>query len=154
VALFLAPVELIRRLRRGSGSAVEDFLRRVKGRSATTPTRPGGPGETALAAGADPPLESNYSNHPTIGAEEELGPMKEGIHPQYSEATVVCGCGNRFVTRSTKKNITVEICSACHPFFTGKMKFIDTTGRVEKFQKKFNWAQRKKAGEAETPAKS
>ena len=64
--------------------------------------------------------------------------MKEGIHPEYVEATVTCGCGNKFVTRSTRKNITVEICSACHPFFTGKMKFVDTTGRVEKFQKKYN----------------
>ena len=63
--------------------------------------------------------------------------MKAGIHPQYVEATVTCGCGNKFVTRSTRKNITVEICSACHPFFTGKMKFVDTTGRVEKFQKKY-----------------
>ena len=73
--------------------------------------------------------------------------MKAGIHPKYEEATVVCGCGNKFTTRSTKKNITVEICSACHPFFTGKMKFIDTTGRVEKFQRKYNWANRKKPGE-------
>jgi large subunit ribosomal protein L31 len=75
--------------------------------------------------------------------------MKEGIHPKYETATIVCGCGNKFTTRSTKKNITVEICSACHPFFTGKMKFIDTTGRVEKFQKKYNWDKRKKPeGEA------
>src|SRR5437899_5093437 len=70
--------------------------------------------------------------------------MKEGIHPKYEEATVTCGCGNKFVTRSTKKNITVEICSACHPFFTGKMKYVDTAGRVEKFQRKYNWDQRKK----------
>jgi large subunit ribosomal protein L31 len=70
--------------------------------------------------------------------------MKEGIHPKYEEATVVCGCGNKFVTRSTKKNITVEICSACHPFFTGKMKYVDTAGRVEKFQRKYNWDKRKK----------
>ena len=75
--------------------------------------------------------------------------MKEGIHPKYEEATVTCGCGNKFVTRSTKKNITVEICSACHPFFTGKMKYVDTAGRVEKFQRKYNWDKRKKAGEAE-----
>jgi large subunit ribosomal protein L31 len=61
-------------------------------------------------------------------------PMKSGIHPDYKETTVTCGCGNKFVTRSTRKNITVEICSACHPFFTGKMKYLDTTGRVEKFQ--------------------
>ena len=53
--------------------------------------------------------------------------MKAGIHPEYVDATVTCGCGNKFTTRSTKKNITVEICSACHPFFTGKMKFVDTT---------------------------
>ena len=67
--------------------------------------------------------------------------MKAGIHPEYDEATVTCGCGNKFVTRSTKKNITVEICSACHPFFTGKMKFVDTTGRVEKFQKQVQLGQ-------------
>jgi large subunit ribosomal protein L31 len=74
--------------------------------------------------------------------------MKSGIHPEYVEATVTCGCGNKFVTRSTKKSITVEICSACHPFFTGKMKYVDTTGRVEKFQRKYNWDKRKKQGEA------
>src|SRR2546423_487853 len=77
--------------------------------------------------------------------------MKKDIHPKYEETTVSCGCGNKFTTRSTKKNINTEICSACHPFFTGKMKFVDTTGRVEKFQKKYNWANRKKAGEAEAP---
>src|SRR5919204_9756 len=79
--------------------------------------------------------------------------MKEGIHPQYVEATVTCGCGNKFTTRSTRKNITVEICSACHPFFTGKMKYVDTTGRVEKFQRKYNWGKRKgqEGGEAEAP---
>jgi large subunit ribosomal protein L31 len=78
-------------------------------------------------------------------------PMKANIHPKYEETTVTCGCGNKFVTRSTRKNITVEICSACHPFFTGKMKFVDTTGRVEKFQRKYNWDQRnKKEGAAAT----
>jgi large subunit ribosomal protein L31 len=70
--------------------------------------------------------------------------MKADIHPKYEETTVTCGCGNKFVTRSTKKNINVEICSACHPFFTGKMKYVDTTGRVEKFQRKYNWDKRKK----------
>src|SRR5260221_14581344 len=79
------------------------------------------------------------------------GVMKEGIHPKYEETTVTCGCGNKFVTRSTRKNINIEICSACHPFFTGKMKFVDTAGRVEKFQRKYNWAKRKQ-GAAETPA--
>jgi large subunit ribosomal protein L31 len=77
--------------------------------------------------------------------------MKENIHPKYEEATVTCGCGNKFTTRSTRKHIAVEICSACHPFFTGKMKYVDTTGRVEKFQRKYNWANRKKAAE-EQPA--
>ena len=64
--------------------------------------------------------------------------MKEKIHPKYfAEATVHCGCGNTFTTGSTVEKITVEICSACHPFFTGTQKFVDTAGRVEKFQKKF-----------------
>lgn len=71
--------------------------------------------------------------------------MKKDIHPKYEEATVTCGCGNKFVTRSTRKAIAVEICSNCHPFFTGKMKFVDTTGRVEKFQRKYNWDKRKEA---------
>lgn len=70
--------------------------------------------------------------------------MKKDIHPKYEDAKVTCGCGNTFMTRSTKKDIHVEMCSACHPFFTGKMKFVDTTGRVEKFQRKYNWDQRKK----------
>jgi large subunit ribosomal protein L31 len=74
--------------------------------------------------------------------------MKKDIHPKYEETTVTCGCGNKFVTRSTKKNINVEICSACHPFFTGKMKYVDTAGRVEKFQRKYNWDKRKKQDEA------
>jgi large subunit ribosomal protein L31 len=78
--------------------------------------------------------------------------MKKDIHPKYEEATVTCGCGNKFTTRSTKKNISVEICSACHPFFTGKMKYVDTAGRVEKFQRKYNWDKRKKTEEATPPA--
>ena len=77
--------------------------------------------------------------------------MKSGIHPKYEEATVTCGCGNKFVTRSTRKNITVEICSACHPFFTGKMKYVDTAGRVEKFQRKYNWDRRKRQGTEANP---
>lgn len=63
--------------------------------------------------------------------------MKKDIHPEYEEATVNCACGNTFTTRSTKKEIRVEICSACHPFFTGKQKFVDSAGRVEKFKKKY-----------------
>lgn len=63
--------------------------------------------------------------------------MKEGIHPKYQECKVICACGNVFTTRSSKKEIHVEICSACHPFFTGKQKLIDTAGRVERFKKKY-----------------
>ncbi len=62
--------------------------------------------------------------------------MKANIHPQYFAAKVVCACGNTFVTGSTKSEIRVEICAACHPFFTGEMRFVDTLGRVERFQQK------------------
>ena len=72
--------------------------------------------------------------------------MKQGIHPDYKEATVSCACGNNFKTRSTNPEIKVEICSACHPFFTGKKKIIDTEGRVEKFMQKYGM---KKEQEAE-----
>jgi len=63
--------------------------------------------------------------------------MKKEIHPEYVESSITCACGNTFTTRSTKKEIRVEICSQCHPFFTGKQKFIDSAGRVEKFRKKY-----------------
>lgn len=63
--------------------------------------------------------------------------MKKGIHPAYYQATVICACGNTFVTGSTKKQIHVEICSRCHPFYTGQRKFIDAEGRVQKFAKKY-----------------
>ena len=63
--------------------------------------------------------------------------MKKDIHPEYAETTVTCACGNTFITRSTKKEIRVEICSQCHPFFTGKQKFVDSAGRVEKFKRKY-----------------
>jgi large subunit ribosomal protein L31 len=63
--------------------------------------------------------------------------MKKGIHPQvYTDAVVTCACGNSFVTMSTKKDIQVEICSACHPFFTGQKRYIDTEGQIDKFTKK------------------
>ena len=64
--------------------------------------------------------------------------MREGIHPEYKATTIKCACGNVIETGSTTENITVEICSNCHPFFTGKQKLVDTGGRVEKFRKKFN----------------
>jgi large subunit ribosomal protein L31 len=63
--------------------------------------------------------------------------VKEGIHPKYQEVEVRCACGNTFKTRSTKPELHLEICSACHPFFTGRQKLIDTEGRVERFTKKF-----------------
>ncbi len=63
--------------------------------------------------------------------------MKSGIHPQYVRCEVTCGCGTKFVTRSTVPKINIEICSSCHPFYTGKQKFVDTAGRIEKFRKKY-----------------
>jgi large subunit ribosomal protein L31 len=63
--------------------------------------------------------------------------MKSDIHPEYIRCQVTCGCGNKFVTRSTKPEIHVEICAACHPFYTGKQKFVDTAGRIEKFRNKY-----------------
>ncbi|MCE2812222.1 MAG: 50S ribosomal protein L31 [Planctomycetota bacterium] len=63
--------------------------------------------------------------------------MKDGIHPKYHETKVTCGCGNSFTTRSTRKELKVDICNVCHPFYTGKLKFVDTAGRIEKFQNKF-----------------
>ena len=70
--------------------------------------------------------------------------MKEKIHPKYVECAVTCGCGNKFETRSTREKISVEICSNCHPFYTGKQKLIDAAGRVEKFNRKYNWSKRQK----------
>jgi len=69
--------------------------------------------------------------------------MKKGIHPEYVECTVTCGCGNTFKTRSTKREIHVEVCSNCHPFYTGKQKYVDTAGRVERFQRRYGWGVQK-----------
>jgi large subunit ribosomal protein L31 len=66
--------------------------------------------------------------------------MKPEIHPNYTVAKVSCACGETFPTRSTRENIRLDICSVCHPFFTGKQKLIDTEGRVDKFRKKYNKA--------------
>src|SRR5659263_658380 len=63
--------------------------------------------------------------------------MKEGIHPEYKEAKITCVCGNVIETKSTKKDIKIEICSNCHPFMTGKQKIMDTAGRVERFNKRY-----------------
>ncbi|MFI5378244.1 MAG: 50S ribosomal protein L31 [Tepidisphaerales bacterium] len=79
--------------------------------------------------------------------------MKSGIHPRYQTCQVHCACGNTFVSRSTLPKINVDICSACHPFFTGKQKLLDTAGRVERFSKKFGGSYSfQKAGPA--PAKA
>ena len=82
--------------------------------------------------------------------------MKKEIHPKYVECKVVCGCGNSWMTRSTVAALSVEVCSNCHPFFTGQQKFIDTAGRVERFQKKYAWSAEKavtKADQADVAAK-
>jgi large subunit ribosomal protein L31 len=86
--------------------------------------------------------------------------MKANVHPKYVDCTVVCGCGTTFKTRSTRERIAVEICSSCHPFFTGKQKFVDTAGMVEKFQKKYAAvadqvaAKQKKADDAKARARA
>lgn len=64
--------------------------------------------------------------------------MKEGIHPSYEMTKIKCVCGNEIETRSTAKNINIEICSACHPFFTGKQKLVDTAGRIDRFNKRYS----------------
>ncbi len=69
--------------------------------------------------------------------------MKKGIHPEYFETKVRCACGNEFVTGSTVKEIHIDICSQCHPFYTGKQKFVDSAGRIEKFNKKYNIEKKK-----------
>ncbi|NLN79221.1 MAG: 50S ribosomal protein L31 [Armatimonadetes bacterium] len=71
--------------------------------------------------------------------------MKAGIHPKYDKAQVTCACGNSFETRSTAGDIRVEICSACHPFYTGKQKILDTEGRVEKFMAKYGMKDKEKS---------
>lgn len=69
---------------------------------------------------------------------EVICKMKEGLHPEYKQTIVKCACGEEYVTMSTKDNIKVDICSKCHPFFTGKQKLVDVGGRVDKFKKRFN----------------
>jgi large subunit ribosomal protein L31 len=76
-------------------------------------------------------------NNQIKNAYGEEAKMKKGIHPEYHKAIVQCACGNEFETGSTRKEIKVEICSQCHPFFTGKQKLVDSAGRVERFRKKY-----------------
>ncbi len=79
--------------------------------------------------------------------------MKEKIHPKYFETTITCACGNVIHTRSTVKDIRVEICSACHPFFTGKQKLVDTAGRVERFRRKYKKLEQEKEKQKVTEKK-
>jgi large subunit ribosomal protein L31 len=74
---------------------------------------------------------------PSDAVPEGLATMKKGIHPELHEVTAVCACGNAFATRSTNTELRLEICSNCHPFFTGRQKLIDTAGRVERFNRRY-----------------
>lgn len=78
--------------------------------------------------------------------------MKEKIHPAYHQTTIRCACGNEVPTGSTRQDIRVEICSQCHPFFTGKQKLMDSAGRIERFQKKYNKLPKQKATAEEVQA--
>jgi large subunit ribosomal protein L31 len=78
--------------------------------------------------------------------------MKDKIHPKYIKCIVTCACGNTFETRSTVEKLNIEICGACHPFFTGKQKFVDTAGRVEKFQKRYGLVKKEEPAVAPAPA--
>src|SRR3954449_13606096 len=95
----------------------------------------------------------------TTPSRKDSKAMKAGIHPAYDEVNVTCACGSTFRTRSTHKgDLRVEICSACHPFFTGRQKLVDTEGRVDRFQKKYAkarelQAQKKAATDAKTASK-
>jgi large subunit ribosomal protein L31 len=80
-------------------------------------------------------LETRPYGPPKLGRKRE---MKQEIHPEYKDCKVTCACGNTFETKSLKEAIRLDVCSACHPFFTGQQKFINRGGRVEKFKKKFN----------------
>ncbi len=83
--------------------------------------------------------------------------MKEGIHPKYVETKVTCGCGNAFTTGSTQAELKLDICNVCHPFYTGKLKYVDTAGRIEKFKTKFagtGYASLKRGKKKAAPAPS
>ena len=82
-------------------------------------------------------LKIRGTDCPFTTEKKEVNAMKEGIHPKYEQTTIRCACGEIIETGSTKKDIKVEICSKCHPFYTGKQKLVDTGGRVDRFNKKF-----------------
>jgi large subunit ribosomal protein L31 len=85
--------------------------------------------------------------------EKENGQLKKEIHPEYKATTITCACGNVIETRSTAKDIRVEICSNCHPFFTGKQKLVDTAGRVERFRRKYKMTAPEEEEHSSTPEK-
>ena len=76
--------------------------------------------------------------------------MKADIHPEYVEATVRCSCGNTFTTRSTRTELTSELCNECHPFYTGKQKLVDTGGRIDRFERRYGRRDKAKAGADES----
>ena len=80
--------------------------------------------------------------------------MKPGIHPKYEETTVTCACGNTFTTRSTRKNLRVDICSNCHPFYSGEQRIVDTAGQVDRFMRRLQTTQSKQADAAGRREKS
>ena len=69
--------------------------------------------------------------------------MRDGIHPKYETATITCACGSKIETRSTRQNLRIDVCSRCHPFFTGEQRLVDTAGQVERFQRRLQQAKRK-----------
>ena len=83
---------------------------------------------------------STYIKYGSFSHDRERGEskMKQGIHPKYVDCTITCACGNVIQTRSTRPEIRVEVCSKCHPFYTGKQKLVDTGGRVERFKRRYN----------------
>ena len=86
-------------------------------------------------------MRVRIANHAIQTIQIRTTPMKQAIHPQYSTINVKCACGNSFQTRSTlKEDLTIEICSVCHPFYTGKQKIVDTAGRVGRFKQKYGMA--------------
>jgi large subunit ribosomal protein L31 len=108
------------------------------------------PGTMSAGIFCDSPRESLRAS-----AGRKDASMKDGIHPNYIDTVVRCGCGNTFSTRSTVPEMKVDICNVCHPFFTGKLKFVDTAGRIEKFKSKFagaGYASLKKGKKADAAA--
>jgi len=114
------------------------------------------PYNQSLSAGLATRLDHPWKYTAQIGRLDRSPTMKEGIHPDYHEVTVHCACGSTFKTRSTIKNdlLKVEICSSCHPFFTGKQKLLDTAGRIERFQRKYAKAGASTTGEAKGTPKT